>query len=184
MTHSSTSIFHNNKVWYKRFSCTFLYIVTIIAINNVFVYAPYIQIHGSLISSGDIVVGIVYVLRDFVQREIKHYVILAMLVGCFFSYILADKQIAMASVSAFFVGEFIEWGIFTFTKKPLSQRLLWSSCISAPIDSAVFLYLTHTLNPIALVALTIGKFMGILVIWGSWKMRHRDRDLEIKLMSE
>lgn len=140
-------------------------------INSIFVYAPYIMVRGSLISSGDLVVGAIYILRDFVQREIKHYVILAMLLGCFFSYVLADKQIAVASVSAFFIGEFIDWAIYTFTKKPLSQRLLWSSCVSAPIDSAVFLYLSDMFNGAGLLALTLGKFFGILVVWYTWRMR-------------
>lgn len=169
MPHTATT----RPLWYKRFSCTIAYIIAIIAINNIFVYAPYITIGSSLVSTGDIVVGAVYILRDFVQREIKHYVIIAMFIGCFLSYVLADKQIAIASVCAFFVGEFIDWMIYTFTKKPLSQRLLWSSGISAPVDSVIFLYLTHMLNAPGLVALTIGKFLGILSIWYFWRLRNQ-----------
>ena len=159
------------QLWLRRFGCTISYVILIVMINSIFVYAPYITVNGSLISTGDLVVGAVYILRDFVQREIKHYVIIAMLLGCFFSYALADKQIAVASVSAFFVGEFIDWAIFTFTQKPLSQRLLWSSCVSAPVDSAIFLYLTNMLNQAGLIALTLGKFFGIIVVWYSWRLR-------------
>jgi len=162
-------------VWYKRFACTISYIILIVLINSVFVYAPYIVVRGSLVSSGDLVVGAVYILRDFVQREIKHYVILAMLLGCFFSYVLAEKQIAVASLSAFCIGEFIDWAIYTFTQKPLSQRLLWSSGISAPIDSAIFLYLTNMLNPEGLLVLTLGKFLGIFALWFSWRLRHKSQ---------
>jgi uncharacterized PurR-regulated membrane protein YhhQ (DUF165 family) len=158
-------------VWYRRFACTISYIILIVMINNIFVYAPYIMVRGSLISSGDFVVGAVYILRDFVQREIKHYVILAMLLGCFCSYALAEKQIAVASLCAFFVGELIDWGIYTFTKKPLSERLLWSSGVSAPVDSAIFLYLTNMLNPEGLIALILGKFIGIFAVWISWRLR-------------
>lgn len=160
-------------IWYRRFACTISYICLIVLINSIFVYAPYVVIHGSLISTGDLVVGAVYILRDFVQREIRHYVILAMLLGCFCSYVLAEKQIAIASLCAFFVGEFIDWGIYTFTKKPLSQRLLWSSGVSAPIDSAIFLYLTNMLNPEGLLALILGKFMGIFAVWFFWRLRSR-----------
>ncbi|HSW70746.1 MAG TPA: VUT family protein [Gammaproteobacteria bacterium] len=169
------------KPWYKRFSCTISYIILIVMINSIFVYAPYISIHGSLISSGDLVVGAVYILRDFVQREIKHYVILAMLLGCFFSYALAEKQIAIASLSAFFIGEFIDWAIYSFTQKPLSQRLLLSSGVSAPIDSAIFLYLTNMLNPVGLLALTLGKFSGIIVVWFSWRLRNRTENKTAEL---
>ena len=156
----------------RRLVCTSAYIVLIILINNIFVYAPYIVVNGSLISSGDIVVGVVYILRDFVQREIKHYVILAMAFGCICSYELAQKDIALASLTAFTLGEFIDWGIYTFTKKPLSQRLLWSSGISAPIDSAVFLYMTNMFNLAGLTVLTLGKFLGILSVWYYWR-NHR-----------
>ncbi len=169
------TILSNPSQWYRRFACTISYIILIVLINSIFVYAPYIVIRGSLISSGDLVVGAVYILRDFVQREIKHYVILAMLLGCFCSYILAEQQIAIASLSAFFVGEFIDWGIYTFTKKPLSQRLLWSAGISAPIDSVIFLYLTNMLNPEGLLALILGKFLGIFVVWLSWRLRHQQQ---------
>jgi len=157
--------------WYRRFACTMSYVILIVLINSIFVYAPYVTVRGSVVSTGDLVVGIVYMLRDFAQREIKHYVILAMLLGCYFSYILADKQIAIASCSAFFVGEFIDWAIFTFTQKPLSQRLLWSSGISAPIDSAVFLHLSNMLNWEGLIALTLGKFMGIFALWFLWRRK-------------
>lgn len=171
----------STKRWYRRFACTIVYIIAVVAINSIFVYAPYLSIFGELVSSGDLVVGAVYVLRDFVQREIKHYVILAMLIGCYFSYVLADKNIALASASAFFVGEFIDWLIFTFTKKPLSQRLLLSSGFSAPIDSAVFLYLMQQLNGVGLFALTAGKFMGIFAIWFIWRIQ-RKRELQLNLV--
>jgi uncharacterized PurR-regulated membrane protein YhhQ (DUF165 family) len=157
--------------FFRRFGCTSAYIILIILINNIFVYAPYIMVRGSLISSGDIVVGVVYILRDFVQREIQHYVILAMLVGCVCSYWLAQKEIAVASLAAFTIGEMIDWGIFTYTRKPLSQRLLWSAGISAPIDSVVFLYMTGMLNGAGLVALVLGKFIGILGLWYLWKLK-------------
>lgn len=172
------------KKFFRRFIATISYIILIVLINSIFVYAPNITIHGSLISTGDIVVGVVYILRDFVQREIKHYVILAMIVGCFLSYIFAEKEIAVASVSAFFVGEVIDWAIFTFTRKPLSQRLLYSSCVSAPIDSAVFLYLVNMLNGIGLLALTVGKFMGILAVWFSWQLKNSKADIDIKKQRE
>ena len=171
-------MFSEPKPWYRRYPCTLSYIVCVVVINSVFVYAPYITVYGSLISTGDLVVGAVYVLRDFVQREIKHYVVVAMLIGCFLSYILAEKEVAIASTSAFFVGELIDWLIFTFTQKPLSQRLLLSSGISAPIDSAVFLYCMSQLNGPALFALTSGKFIGIFALWFMWRYQRANASLQ------
>jgi hypothetical protein len=98
-----------------RYICTFIYILFIILVNNIFTYAPVIMVMGAPFSSADMVVGIVYIMRDFSQRELGHYVIFAMLFGCFLSFILADKSVALASVLSFFVGELIDWLIFTYT---------------------------------------------------------------------
>ena len=83
---------------FRPFACTIAYIILIVLINSIFVYAPYINVYGSLVSSGDIVVGVVYILRDFVQREIKHYVLVAMLIGCYFSYLPVTVQHIRTSV--------------------------------------------------------------------------------------
>src|SRR5690348_7027339 len=105
-----------------RFIATLTYIVFIIFLNMVMVYCPPIHIFSYPISPGDAVVGFIYIVRDFTQREIKHYVFFAMLIGAGASYVLANHAIAIASVSAFIVGELVDWSVYTFTKRPLSQR--------------------------------------------------------------
>ena len=45
----------------------------------------------------------------------------------------------MASAAAFAVGELGDWAVYTFTRRPFSQRILISSLIGAPLDSIVFL---------------------------------------------
>ena len=35
-----------------------------------------------------------------------------------------------------------DWGVFSFTRKPLQHRILLSSLISIPLDSLAFLYLS------------------------------------------
>src|SRR5690606_4332743 len=126
----------------------------IVVVNCGYPIFPFITIAHSPFSSGDVLVGMVYIFRDFAQREIKHYVILAMLFGAAVSYLLADKTMAIASLCAFSIGETIDWAIFTFTGKPLSQRLLWSSAISAPIDSGVFLAIYGPFNLAGIAVLT------------------------------
>jgi uncharacterized PurR-regulated membrane protein YhhQ (DUF165 family) len=150
---------------------TVAYIICIVCINSLFVHAPAIMFHGSLVSSADFVVGIIYVLRDFAQREIKHYVLVAMAIAAALSYALADHSVAYASVMAFICAEGLEWAIFTLTKKPLSQRILWSSLISTPVDSFVFLYYMQMANVWGVTALTVGKMVGVLGIWGWWRWR-------------
>jgi uncharacterized PurR-regulated membrane protein YhhQ (DUF165 family) len=158
---------------FRHYVCTITYILLIVLVNFLFEHLPYISFQGHPISIADFIVGVVYVMRDFSQREIRHYVIPAMLVGCFLSYILASKQIATASVLAFFIGEFIDWGIYTFTRKPLSQRLLWSSLVSTPIDSAVFLYAIGKFNWVGLLVLTLSKMAGALALWGYWRAKRQ-----------
>ena len=156
-----------------KYKATFCYISFIIIINYSYPYFPFITIAHAPFSSGDMVIGIIYVLRDFAQREIKHYVILAMLFGAGISYLLADKSMAIASLCSFMVGEFIDWGIFTFTGKPLSQRLLWSSAISAPIDSIVFLAIYGPFNFAGISVISFSKLLGVLLLWYMWRRRLR-----------
>lgn len=166
-----TNLFNKAKTYSAHYGATLTYIVLIICINNLFFYAPVLHVGKSEFSSADFVVGIVYILRDFSQREIGHKVIFAMIIGCFCSYILAEKQVAIASVASFTIGEILDWAIYTYTRKPLSQRLLLSTFISAPIDSVVFLYLMEQLNTLGIVVLTTSKILGILAVWGFWRAK-------------
>jgi len=127
---------------------------------------------GEPISSADFVVGLIYVMRDFAQRESKHWVILAMLMGCAISWLLAEQQAAIASVAAFAVGESLDWSIYTFTKRPLSQRIFLSSIISSPTDSAVNLYFLYQLNWVGFGLMTMTKFAGVIVLWAYWRLKN------------
>ena len=79
------------------------YVILIILLNTLFVYVPLMQIVNIEISPMDWTVGIVYVLRDFAQRELEHKVIFTMFAGSLISYVLASKVIAIASMSAFLI---------------------------------------------------------------------------------
>ena len=120
----------------------------------------------------DPVAGIVYLVRDFAQRELGHKVFIAMVVGAILSYFLSTPTIAFASVTAFVVGEMVDWSIYSFTKLPLSKRLVWSSCLSAPIDSFLFLKILGYLNPASFLLMCLGKIVGVILVWLSWKIRN------------
>ena len=131
------------------------------------------QIFSTEISPMDWTVGIVYVLRDFAQRELEHKVIFAMFIGSLISYVLAGKDLAIASMSAFLIAEFVDWSVYSFTKRPLSQRILWSASLSAPIDSSVFLWIIHQLNWLAVLVLSLAKIVGVFFVWYGWRSRER-----------
>lgn len=155
----------------KKYIATISYITIILLLNTAFMTLPGVAAFGERFSMADPFVGVVYIVRDFAQREIKHYVIIAMFIGTVLSYLLADKMIALASVSAFASGEIIDWAIYSFTRKPLSQRLLWSSIISTPIDSFVFLYMAHRLSWLPFTVMTLGKIFGVIILWSLWKLK-------------
>lgn len=157
---------------------TSCYILFIIILNCLMTKLPHVAAFGESFSPADMLLGIIYIVRDFAQREIKHYVIIAMLVGGLISYVFADKTIAVASVAAFFVGETIDWLIYTFTKRPLSKRLLWSATLSSPVDSFVFLYFVQRLFLLPLLMMTFAKVLGVFLLWGSWKLRERKLNFE------
>jgi queuosine precursor transporter len=156
----------------NKLTATLSYISCIVLLNCLFVKLPGVSAFGQAFSPADAVVGIIYIVRDFAQREIKHYIFLAMLIGSVISYLLADPVIALASVSAFISGEVCDWGIFTFTKKPLSKRLILSSIISSPIDSVIFLYVANRLHVLSFCIMTLGKITGVMLLWLLWRQRH------------
>ncbi len=86
------------------------------------------------------VTGLVFVLRDFIQREIGHKVLIVMALAIAWSFYYSWPVIALASGLAFAISETVDWLLFTFTKYRLSTRILLSSAVAAPLDTTVFLY--------------------------------------------
>ena len=120
---------------------TAAYVAAICIANIGFTYLPMIQIGNQMLAPMSFLVGFIFVLRDFSQREIGHRVLAAMAVGGLLSYFMADPFVAYASVVAFIISELVDWAVYTFTKRPLKQRILFSSAVGTPIDSAVFMIL-------------------------------------------
>ncbi len=118
-------------------------------------------------------VGGIYLVRDFAQREIRHKVLYAMCIGALLSYIFASKEIALASIAGFIVGESIDWLIFTFTKKPLSDRLILSALASAPVDTLVFMVVAGRPYWLEFLIITIAKFIGVWILWLTWHGKRR-----------
>lgn len=138
-----------------------LYLVSIVLINIGFIYVP--LVHGWPPMS--LAVGLVFVLRDFAQREIGHKVLLVMLLGAVLSYLMASPMVAVASCTAYLVSELIDWAVYTFSKRPLRQRVLLSSAISTPVDSAVFLGLIGFFSISGVLLMTASKMLAALVVY-------------------
>jgi uncharacterized PurR-regulated membrane protein YhhQ (DUF165 family) len=141
------------------------YIALIILVNWGFTVVPLVPLFGEMWPPMSLVVGLIFVARDFAQKEIGHKVILAMLVAAGLSYFMASPFVAAASLAAFLISEFADWAIYTWTRKPFAQRILISSVVSTPIDSAVFLAMIGHFSFTGVVIMTLSKMIGALVVW-------------------
>lgn len=138
-----------------------LYLVSIVLINVGFVHVP--LIHGWPPMS--LAVGLVFVLRDFAQREVGHKVLLIMLIGAAISYLMASPAVAITSCAAYLVSELVDWAVYTFSKRPLAQRILLSSALGTPVDSAVFLGLIGFFSVGGVVLMTASKMLAAFVVY-------------------
>jgi uncharacterized PurR-regulated membrane protein YhhQ (DUF165 family) len=152
---------------------TALYVGAIVLVNWMFTsIAPWPTPLGDLYLA-NIVVGFVFVLRDYAQREIGHSVLLATAVGGVLTWFMVDPAIAIASITAFILSESADWGVYSFLRRPLSQRILISSLIAIPLDTLAFQYLAGYLTPAAFATEVASKALGVFMVW--YLLRLRDR---------
>ena len=145
---------------------TAFYIASIVAINYGFSVVPLLELpSGDFWPPMSLAVGLVFVFRDFAQREVGHWIIPAMLAGGVISYFMADPYVAVASVCAFLVSEALDWAVYSFMKQPFHNRILLSSAVSTPADSIVFLSMIGLFGWFAVLLMTASKMVGALVVW-------------------
>ena len=143
-----------------------LYILSVVAVNCAFDLVDPLTLPGGQIwPPASLVVGFVFVIRDYAQREIGHYILPAMLIGGALSWFLASPDVALASVCAFLTSELLDWAVYTFTGRPFSQRILLSSAFSTPVDSVVFLAMVGLFSWSSVLLMTLSKMVGALVVF-------------------
>jgi uncharacterized PurR-regulated membrane protein YhhQ (DUF165 family) len=85
---------------------------------------------------------------------------------------MADPFVAVASVVAFAISELVDWSVYTFTKRPLKDRILLSSALGTPVDSAVFLLILGFFSPLGFLLMTVAKMLSALIVW--WRIKNED----------
>ena len=156
---------------------TVVYVLLIPFINWSFTWAPMWELlPGWAFNPVTIVTGLVLVVRDFAQREVNHYVLIAMAIALVLTAFAAGPELALASGGAFAISELVDWALFTFSKYKLSTRVLLSSALAAPLDTTLFLYGAEMIRDNMLTGPNItmsiiGKMLGAIVIW--WFIRRR-----------
>jgi uncharacterized PurR-regulated membrane protein YhhQ (DUF165 family) len=147
--------------------------------------APGLFDQGISLHPMTMVTGMVFVVRDFVQREMGHRVLVLMAIAVAWSFFYAWPVIALASGIAFAISEMVDWLLFTFTKYRLSTRILLSSAAASPVDTTVFLYGADLAKQMELgmepgnslhvanwIVFVIGKMVGAFVV--SYMIRRRE----------
>lgn len=119
----------------------------------------------------NIIVGVVFVLRDYAQREIGHKVLLATALAGIPVYYFAGPGLAIASMIAFMLSEMTDWAVYSFTKRPLQNRIILSSLIAVPVDTLAFQHLAGYLTPAAFVTEVASKAIGVAIVWYLLKLR-------------
>jgi uncharacterized PurR-regulated membrane protein YhhQ (DUF165 family) len=142
-----------------------VYVVSIVALNKLYVALPMVSTPMGDFSWANLVVGAVFVLRDYAQRSIGHYVLLATLAAGIATWFAVDPFVAVASVTAFALSEMTDWAVFSFTRRPLQSRILISSAISVPVDTVAFLYLIGQLSPASFSLECLSKVAGVIILW-------------------
>lgn len=180
----------------------FLYVIMIPTLNWSFGKAMLIQIdmphwfghlpNGEVVAFQPLTIatGLVFVIRDFVQREMGHKVLILMALAIGWSFYFSWPVIAIASALAFGVAETVDWLLFTFTRYRLSTRILLSSACATPIDTTVFLYGADLAQQMELgtpagtmlnvpnwIFFVVGKMTGACIV--SWMIRKREERGEV-----
>lgn len=127
----------------------------------------------------NVIVGFVFVLRDYAQREIGHKVLLATLFAGLPVWYFAGPGLAFASLTAFALSEMTDWGVYSFTKRPLQNRILLSSIFSIPVDTLAFQHLAGYLTPAAFVTEVLSKAIGVAIVWYLLKLRVGNNEVAV-----
>jgi len=140
---------------------TLFYLASIVTVNWLFAHTD--PIMG--IPPATFLVGAVFVLRDYVQRQIGHRVLLVMLTGCGISFFMASPMVATASLTAFLAAEAADWLIYTVLPFRFHHRVLASSVIGVAVDTLVFLPMIGLFSWQAAAVMYASKMVAAGVVW-------------------
>ena len=139
------------------------YLSSIVVANWMVYVFGVVTFCGLSFPAGTVVIGLTFSARDFVQKKHGKW-------GCWkftgialFITLLMNRNLALASASAFIVSEFIDWFIFTYSKRPFGQRVILSNLFSTPIDSALFVIVAFGWSWPAIWGQTIIKFLSSIL---------------------
>ena len=156
----------------NRYKFWLIYVLSIYLVNLGFSVVPPVDLGFGLFSPMAVVVGVIFVVRDYAQRETGHFVLFGMILGCLISYLMASPMVAVASAASFLISELVDYGYYTFSRKPFYKRVLMSSLLATPIDTAVFIFLLDMNQPITFVMMVACKLVAAVIIFFHGARKH------------
>lgn len=142
-----------------------IYVALMVVVNMMWTALPMVSTPWGPWSWGSLLVGAVFVARDYAQRAIGQKVLLAMAGGLALTYWAASPAIALVSAAAFAVSEGAEWLTYTITRRPFRERVLLSVAVAVPLDTVVFLGGLHALSWPQFLMQVASKLVAIGFIW-------------------
>lgn len=142
-----------------------LYVASIVFVNWAFGVLPVLRFGSDIWSPASIIVGAIFILRDFAQRELGHRVLLASLLGIVISYVMADPRVATASAIAFGVSEATDWAVFSLLRSSFRRRVVLSSLVGVPVDTACFLGLLGFFSWTGFAVMVASKLVALAVVF-------------------
>lgn len=155
----------NNALPIRRLFLSAAYVAVALLVNYTISWWPPREVFGINMPPGLLLVGLVFVMRDYAQREIGQGVIGLTLLAALLTYFLVDPVVALASGLAFIVSEGIDQLIFTITKRPLKDRIVISSFVAVPFDGLIFLGLMGWLTTELFLVHYALKMIASLLMW-------------------
>jgi|TARA_R100001369_G_scaffold50689_1_gene77420 uncharacterized PurR-regulated membrane protein YhhQ (DUF165 family) len=123
---------------------------------------PIILFDGTIFTVGSVIAGLVFVARDFAQREVGHKIVLLLMAAAgLLSYLLADPFVAIASIAAFAISEISDYIVYSKYKGDFNKRVIFSSLVSVPIDTTVFLAIISHLSALSFAVMCISKLLVV-----------------------
>lgn len=125
--------------WIGNGQLCLAYIGVALLVNLTISWWPPQRIFGLEMPPGLLLVGGIFVMRDYAQRAFGNWVIALTSIAALLTYLFIGERIGIASGIAFAISESVDWFIYWRTKRDFKDRILISSAVAVPFDGVIFL---------------------------------------------
>lgn len=141
------------------------YVAVALLVNKTITWWPPQDFFGIEVPPGLLLVGAIFVMRDYAQRAVGNWVVPLTLLAAVLTYFAVDHVVALASGTAFVASETIDWAIFKITKRSMRDRILISSAVAVPFDGLIFLGMMGWLTTQLFWVHYTVKMMASILMW-------------------